>query len=148
MTFKVFVQGNEAWGELQNSWIALIFFLVPFLGTILYPKVQKFTKHYFIHSKVYCWTMSGLGVVSNRHGKTIKLEAAHNSLQRDRPTPILMIKCDLYENDSWLAATMLFTGVLTNINLNSSIVRKLISVLFCTILGKVKPQFTRTRALC
>ena len=108
-------------------------FLVPFLGTKLYPKVQKFTKHHFLAAGTYIQKCTAepwvdWAVVSNRHGKTIKWEAAHNSLQRDRPTPILMIKCDLYENDSLLAATMLsewwscqsiFTGVLTNINLKS-----------------------------
>ena len=133
-------------------------FLVPFLGTKWYPKVQKFTKHHFLAAGTYIQKCTAepwvdWAVVSNRHGKTIKWEAAHNSLQRDRPTPILMIKCDLYEN-GWLQLCVKSDGHVNRYSLTStliqisSIVRNLISVLFCTILGKVKPQFTRTRALC
>ena len=48
----------------------------------------KFTKHHFLATSTYtqkCFAKPWVdwAVVSNRHGKTIKRGAAHNSLQRD-----------------------------------------------------------------
>ena len=114
--------------------------------------MQKFTKHHFLATGTYiqkCFAepWEDWAVVSNKHEKTIKWEAVHNSLQRDTDsfspvnlicwsrhlpihfllslvwwlvTPILMIKCDLYETIAcWLQLCFQSDGHVTRYSLVS-----------------------------
>ena len=67
---KFFVQGNEAWCELNPKTAELRWYayLVPFLGTKLYPKVQKFTKKDFLANYTLEFVQNG-----NSHKQNILL---------------------------------------------------------------------------